>query len=241
MTMAATPPLGGRFKASKKAPVKVSIAGSFAQARRHSARVRVLRWAIPVGVAIAVSGLLAVWLFDPFREVFPSFSASGFSLSATQVVMDRPKLAGFKKDSRPYEVVAKAAVQDVSKPQVVTLDEMDARLVLSSGEVATLTAKTGIYDTQNETLDVKTNVRIKTTGGYDIHLDSASIKFKTGDISSSEPVNVKMNNGEIDANGLEMVDNGKRVTFLGNVHSRMEPPPDEASGKQVGLKEQLRQ
>jgi lipopolysaccharide export system protein LptC len=157
------------------------------------------------------------------------------------VVMEKPKLAGFKKDNRPYEVVAKSAVQDVSKPQIVKLDEMDARIVLSSGETANLIAKTGIYDTQNETLDVKTNVRIKTTGGYDIHLESASIKFKTGDISSSQPVNVKMNNGEIDANSLEMVDNGRRVTFLGNVRSRMEPPSDEAGNKQIGLKDQLRQ
>jgi lipopolysaccharide export system protein LptC len=241
MTMVATPPLGGRFEKSKRAPVQVSAAGSFAQARRHSAHVRLLRWAIPVGVATAVAGLLLVWLFDPFREVLPSFGASGFHLSATQVVMEKPKLAGFKKDNRPYEVVAKSAVQDVSKPQIVKLDEMDARIVLSSGETANLIAKTGIYDTQNETLDVKTNVRIKTTGGYDIHLESASIKFKTGDISSSQPVNVKMNNGEIDANSLEMVDNGRRVTFLGNVRSRMEPPSDEAGNKQIGLKDQLRQ
>jgi lipopolysaccharide export system protein LptC len=238
MTMVATRSLDGRFETSE--PVQVSVAGSFAQARRHSAHVRLLRWAIPFGVLVAVAGLIGVWLFDPFRQVFPGFSAEGFNLSATQVVMDKPKLAGFKKDSRPYEVVAKSAVQDVSQPQIVKLDEMDARLVLSSGEGVSLTAKVGIYDTQNETLDVSTNVRIKTTG-YEIHLESASIRFKTGDISSSQPVNVKMSNGEIDANGLEMVDNGKRVTFIGNVHSRMEPPSDDAGNKQVGLKEQLRQ
>ena len=55
MTMVATPPLGGRFEKSKRAPVQVSAAGSFAQARRHSAHVRLLRWAIPVGVATAVA------------------------------------------------------------------------------------------------------------------------------------------------------------------------------------------
>ena len=133
-----------------------------------------------------------------------------------------PKLSGFKKDSRPYEVVAKSAIQDVSKPSVINLIEMDAHLVLGDGQAANLKAKKGIYDTQNETLDVKDDVKIKTTSGYDISLENASMKFKSGDISSDRPVNAKMNGGEINADSVEMIDNGKRVTFIGNVHSRLD-------------------
>jgi lipopolysaccharide export system protein LptC len=240
MTMLAMRPAAGRFDLADEAPRQGSGAESFVRAARHSARVRFLRKAIPIGVAIAVSGLLAVWLFDPFRQAFPGFSAQGFNLSATQVTMVKPKLSGFKKDNRPYEVIAKSAIQDVSKPSIVNLVEMDAHLVMESGQTANLTAKQGIYDTQNETLEVKTDVRVKTTSGYDIRLESAKMKFKTGDISSNEHVNVKMDSGEIDADGLEMVDNGKRVSFIGNVHSRMEPTSDDAGNKQAAVKEQLR-
>jgi lipopolysaccharide export system protein LptC len=234
MTMVAMRPDDGRFDTNDAALEEVSGALSFARASRHSARVRMLRRAIPVVVAIAVAGLLAVWLYDPFRQILPrnNFSIQGFSLSTSQVTMQMPKLAGFKKDNRPYEVVAKQAIQDVSKPSVINLVEMDAHLVMENGESANLTAMKGIYDTQNETLDVNTDVRVKTTSGYDIRLEQASMKFKTGDISSSKPVNVKMTDGEISADALEMIDNGKRVTFIGNVHSRMESTSDSLASKQ---------
>jgi lipopolysaccharide export system protein LptC len=239
MTLAMRP-VAGRLGAIARMPEQVSGVASFARATRHSARVRFLRKAIPIGVVIAVLGLVSVWLFDPFRQVFPHFSVQGFNLSATQVTMQKPKLAGFKKDNRPYEVVAKSAIQDVTKPSIVNLVEMDAHLVLENGESATLTAKQGIYDTQNETLDVKTDVKVKTTSGYDITLESAKMKFKTGDISSDRPVNVKMNGGEISADGLQMIDNGKKVTFIGNVHSRLEPTSEDAGNKQAAVREQLR-
>jgi len=212
----------GRLEMNGGARATASGAQVFARATRHSAQVRFLRRAIPLGVLVAVAALLAVWLFDPFRQVIPNFTVQGVDLSSTQVVMEMPKLAGFKKDSRPYEVVAKSAIQDVSKPSIINLVEMNAHLVLGDGQAANLTAKKGIYDTQNETLDVNDSVRIKTTNGYDISLEKASMKFKSGDISSDSRVNVKMNDGEINADSVEMIDNGKRVTFIGNVHSRLD-------------------
>jgi lipopolysaccharide export system protein LptC len=232
MTMVAMRPANGRLDLIGSRAAAASTAASFARATRHSARVRFLRRAIPIGVLIAVAGLLAVWLFDPFRQVFPSnFSIQGINLSSKEVTMQMPKLSGFKKDNRPYEVIAKSAVQDVTKPSIVNLIEMDAHFVMENGTNGNLTAKLGIYDTQNEIMDVKDDVRIQTTSGYDIRLESAHMKLKTGDVSSDRPVNVKMEGGEISADALQMVDNGKRVTFIGNVHSRLEPSKEDAAIK----------
>jgi lipopolysaccharide export system protein LptC len=83
-------------------------------------------------------------------------------------------------------------------------------------------------------------VRVKTTSGYDIKLESAKMEFKSGNIHSDRPVNVRMEGGEISADGLEMLDNGKKVTFIGNVHSRLEATADDAGNKQAPVKEQLR-
>src|SRR5580704_6187833 len=238
MTMVTMRPLPGRLEMRESGRAKVSGARVFARAARHSAQVRFLRRAIPIGVLVAVSALLAVWLFDPFRQVFPNFSVQGVDLSSSQVVMEMPKLSGFKKDSRPYEVVAKSAIQDVSKPSVINLIDMDAHLVMSDGQAANLKARKGVYDTQNETLEVKDDVKIKTTNGYDISLENAYMKFKSGDITSDRPVNAKMNGGEINADSVEMIDNGKRVTFIGNVHSRLDAAT-ERPGAAPGTKEKV--
>ena len=234
MTMVATRSPPGLLRTKGAPHVNVSAAQVFAHASRHSAQVRFLRRAIPIGVVSAVAGLVAVWLFDPFRQVFPSnFSVQGVDLSSSKVVMEMPKLSGFKKDSRPYEVVAKSAIQDVSKPSVINLIDMDARLVLGDGQAANLKARQGVYDTQNETLDVKDDVKIKTTSGYDISLENALMKFKSGDISSDRPVNAKMNGGEVNADSVEVVENGKRVTFIGNVRSRLDSASERVGAAPV--------
>jgi lipopolysaccharide export system protein LptC len=241
MTMVALRPEDGRFGAMATAAGQNSAAASFVRASRHSARVRFLRKAIPLGVLVAVTGLIAVWLIDPFRPVFPSnFSLQGFNLSSTQVTMQKPHLAGFKKDNRPYEVIAKSAIQDVTKPTIVNLQDMDAHFIMESGTSANLTAKIGVYDTQNETMDVKTDVRVKTTSGYDIRLESAKMEFKTGNVRSDKPVNVIMQGGEISADALEMLDNGKKVTFIGNVHSRLEAAASDTANKEPPVKQEAR-
>jgi lipopolysaccharide export system protein LptC len=229
--MTAARALMGRFDLPDAATQHIGSVEKFAFARRHSSRVRFMRKAIPLGVMIAVSALLAIWLFDPFRKIVPGFSIADYKLSATEVTMDRPHLTGFKKDNRPYDLVARAATQDIHTPQIVNLVDMDAHLAMEGDQKATLSAKHGIYDTQNETMDVKTDVRVKTTSGYDIKLDSAKMTFKTGDISSTDPVEVKTATGNVNANALQVVGNGKRLTFIGKVRSRMDPVSDGDASK----------
>ncbi len=42
--------------------------------------------------------------------------------------MEAPRVAGFTKDARPYEVTARAASQDITKPDIVELKEIRAKV-----------------------------------------------------------------------------------------------------------------
>src|SRR5688572_16033217 len=92
----------------------------FAAARRHSRFVRFAKLAIPVGslAAILLVGLVAY--LDPFRNI-PGLTIGKIGVSGTQVTMESPKLSGFRNDSRPYEVTASAATQDILKPNLVEM------------------------------------------------------------------------------------------------------------------------
>ena len=58
--------------------------------------------------------------------------------------MESPRLTGFRKDTRPYEVTASAATQDVRKPNLVELKDLRARIVTDDqGSAARLEAATG--------------------------------------------------------------------------------------------------
>ena len=101
---------------------------AFARARRHSRWVRFYKVAIPVGAVVGALGIGFFALFNPFRHI-EGLSVGPVSVSGTQVTMEMPKLTGFRNDSRPYEVTASAALQDVRRPNFVELKQLKARIV----------------------------------------------------------------------------------------------------------------
>ncbi len=191
---------------------------AYAVAVRHSGRVRRLRKLIPT---ICV-GLLLVLVLAPYLNPFRAIAGLGLgpvSLSGTKVTMDNPKLTGFRKDNKPYEMVARTAVQDVRKPNFVELNDMTARLMMEVNSWANLDAVKGYFDNQKEQMQLREGVRLRTDNGYDVKLKSADIDFKAGTILSREPVTVNSGGTTVDADTLDVTDNGKQITFRGNVRA----------------------
>lgn len=204
------------------------------QARRHSSRVRVLRWIIPIGATIAIATVGVVAVFNPFGRI-EGLSVGPISLSGTQVTMESPRLSGYRKDNRAYEVTAIAAMQDVRRPTMIELRDMKARLTLDdAGTVARLQADTGLFDTQKEHLEMRQNVRVRTDSGQEADLRSASVDLKGGTVTSNEPVVVRLPDATVEADGLDIRDSGKIITFIGNVKTVINPGASEPRANASG-------
>jgi len=189
-----------------------------AQAYRHSGRVRTMRRLIPVAAGGAVALLLA-YLFNPFAASLPGVSVGPVTVAGSKVRMESPRLAGFRQGNRGYEVTADAALQDVRKPSLIELERMRGHLATDDqGGMARLSAASGLFDTAREALDLKDDIRIWTDKGEEARLRSAAVVFKTGSVSSQEPVTVSTPRATVNANALDVVENGKRISFIGNVH-----------------------
>jgi lipopolysaccharide export system protein LptC len=196
---------------------------AFSRARRHSRWVRFAKIAIPLGAVLAMVVVGLVAYFDPFRDI-KGLTLGPISVSGTNVTMESPKLTGFRNDNRPYEVTASAATQDVRNPNFVELKDLRARIVTDDkGSVARLEAAIGILDTQKEQMNLRQDVRVRTDAGQEVKLRSAFVDFKTGSVTSDEPVVVSLGNGIIEATGLEVIDNGKSMHFKGRVRTTFEP------------------
>jgi len=200
-------------------------ASAFAAAARHSARVRFLRIAILGGAGGAVVVLVGIALFDPFDRLAGRISIDSIGVDGTKVTMAHPRLAGFRKDGRPYLVNASEAIQDAAHPTLVQLLRIDSEISLAEGGQAHLTAKTGLYDSSKEHMDVKDDVRVQSPQ-YDVTLRSASIDFNGGRYSSNEPVTIVTSNGTtIAGDTLAAIDNGKELTIEGHVKTMIPPAP----------------
>jgi lipopolysaccharide export system protein LptC len=103
--------------------------------------------------------------------------------------------------------------------------ELRARLTVdTSGNVATVEAATGRFDTQGEQLDLTRDVRVISSTGYSLDLHSASIDFKTGTVVSPDPVRLEFDTGTIEADAMTIVESGAVITFEGNVRSVIAAP-----------------
>jgi lipopolysaccharide export system protein LptC len=197
-------------------------ARAYAKARRHSRWVRFFRAAIPVGATLAIGTVMAIAIFDPFGRM-GSLTLGPVSLSGTKITMEQPRLTGYRKDARGYEVTAVAALQDVRKPTVIELKDMKARMTMDAeGTQAYLTAATGVFDTQKEQLELQSDIYVRTDKDQEAWLKSAHADFKAGTVTSKEPVRVKLTNATIEADALDITDNGKVITFIGSVKTVIE-------------------
>lgn len=201
-------------------------AASYRAAMRHTRFIKFLRFLIPVGSLLTIAGIFVIAVFDPFGRLPKGVSIGAVSFNGSQITMELPKLTGFRKDLRPYEVTASAARQDIRNPQVIDLTDLKARIGMGERGNALLTSSSGTYDSSKETLQLSGEVRVRTGDGIELNMKSAFAEFKTGSIVSNEPVEVQLRDGVIHANGIEIADGGREIIFPGRVHTVFQSAPD---------------
>ena len=120
-------------------------------------------------------------------------------------------------DARAYELSADAAAQDLAKPDIVELHNIHAKVQMQDKSTVEMTAAVGVYDSKGETLKLDRNIVLSSSTGYRGQLSEAMVDVRNGHVVSEQPVEVKLLQGMLNANRLEIVDSGDLVRFDGGV------------------------
>ncbi len=191
----------------------------FHAVRHHSVMVERLRRILPVVAAALVGWIFLTGLvFQPQEQ---NFSVNTAILSTNSLVMEKPHLIGYLSDARSYEVTAQRAVQRFSTPNDLELRAIDATIRLSDDDWTTVNAPSGSYNRVNETLRLDRQIQIHASTGYKAQLKQAHVNLKTGAMVSHRPLTITSRSGTIDANAVEITDNGSHVRFFKGVHMRL--------------------
>ncbi len=91
-----------------------------------------------------------------------------------------------------------------------------------------MSADNGIYDVKSEMLTLNGNIHLVSTTGYEGRLSEAVIDVRKGNVVSDKPVSVKMLNGFLNAQRLDIADNGSVVRFAG-VAMTLQPGKEPAA------------
>jgi lipopolysaccharide export system protein LptC len=200
---------------------------SYRAALRHSRYVRVLRVGVLVGIGLVMLVVIAADYMPPIGGFRLPGEMGNLVIHGTKITMQQPRLTGYTSDSRAYEFSANAAAQDLTKPNLVELQDLHAKMEMADKSTVEMTANSGIYDVKTEKLLLSDNIALASSTGYAGRLSEAEIDVRKGNVVSDKPVWVKMLNGFLNAKRLDITENGSVLRF-GEVAMTLQPNKEAA-------------
>jgi lipopolysaccharide export system protein LptC len=193
---------------------------AFAAARRHSSRVRFLKFTLP-GIAVAIVASFIGYSFWSMPSS-TTLELGEAAFSDGKLVMANPKLEGFT-NNRPYTMTAERALQDPKETEVIELEGINARVPVDDENWADIDATSGVFDRKKNTLVVDKPITVITTDGKKALLQSAFVNVRTGMLTTDQPIDISMDGVRVTADSMQVLKNGKVLVFEKKVKMNIEP------------------
>lgn len=184
----------------------------FDAARRHSIRVRLLKFFLPV-VAIVIALVFSWFTFFATPSSSDLVVLNGDQGAGGQLTMTDPKLEGYTAANKPYSLRANKAVQDPHNPGMIELQHIIAALPLGERGEAAVDAVRAYYDNINGRLQFDKPFEIRTDDGMVAKLETADVNLATSQLSTDRPVDIRRGGQHLTANGLQIRENGQVLFF----------------------------
>lgn len=179
----------------------------------HSRRVALLKLALP---AIGGSLLLLVVVWPRVAPLFDRFRLQAIDLrEARELRMINPRYIGTDRDGHPFVVTAAVGRQVPQRDDVMSLDSPVANLQSHSGAKIVVSADNGVYQTQTQFLDVFGHVTTQHENGSTFVTNSARLDAANDAAEGHDPVEGHGPQGDITAQGFQVIDKGDIVIFTG--------------------------
>lgn len=180
---------------------------TLAQARRRSALVRVWRWFCVVMAAVMASSIVgaAVW-----RSSLPGFMGDGLpTVSSPRMI--NPRFTG--RGVNAYVITAESAMRRSGASQLVDLDKPS---YAGKGGM-TVTAPSGIYDPEKQTLDLAGGVIFTDNNGNRFETPRAHIDANSSLASGAQTLSGAGRFGDVKSKGFEISASGNTLRMTGGV------------------------
>jgi lipopolysaccharide export system protein LptC len=145
-----------------------------------------------------------------------------------ETAMINPHFQGLDKRNRPYNITADKAIQvdDVT----VELQKMHADMITDNNGWYSLTAKEGRLALERKTMDVLGDVTILSHDGIDLRTEALHVNVGLGTVSGIEPVVIKHPSGTLNAHGISMEKEARKIRFDGPVSLIVYPKTIKSKG-----------
>jgi lipopolysaccharide export system protein LptC len=202
------------------------IARVYRSAVRHSRHVRVMRGLVLAGIAAVLFAVVAANYMPEVGVRLPG-EIGKLVIKGTKITMQQPKLTGYTSDARAYEFTAQTAAQDITKPDIIELEQLHAKMEMKDDSSVEMTAPSGVYNIKTDVMTLNDDIAVASSTGYAARLTEAVVDMHSGDVVSDQPVKVKLLNGFLDAKKMTIAENGAVLNFGGHVTLVLHPDKND--------------
>lgn len=204
---AAAPPAGGAERPRR-------LSGPDA----YSAVVGILKYLLPA-IAVALILLVVAWpRFNRVEERLPIGIADLGLDQPSNSSMVNARFDGIDDEGRPYRVTADQAVQRPDDERLVDLENPAGDILTDDQTWIAIASRTGLYNKDEEVLDLGEGVTLFHDQGYEMHTESAKVYMNEGRVVGKQPVDAQGPSGTIRSDGIRIEENGAVVVFTGQAH-----------------------
>lgn len=191
---------------------------SRALARRHSRRVRWLKFGLPAATLLMLSVYgLAVLNTTGWGSAISELKLP--DIVPENLTMENPHYEGFTKDGGRYAVRAETAKQDLKSLNLIRLEKITGELFNAEKQKTALAAARGTYDSKAKLLELHEAIDIAGEGGLTGRFTHAVVQTNENIITSDQPVEIRISAGTITSNKMTVRQKTKEYTFAENVRA----------------------
>lgn len=194
-----------------------SVSDVFKRASRHSRRIIILKFFLPL------LALVAALTFCWFTFFFTPTASESVTLNneeeeITKLTMLNPKLEGYTRSHEPYWLKAEKAFQDRTRSETIGLQNITAEVLFGKQRRVFLDAQGGFYDNIKSYLQLDKPFTIRTSDGIIAQFLDANINLSEGQLNTEQRVNIRRAGLQLTANALQILEKGQNIYFHGGVH-----------------------
>ncbi|MDP4824007.1 MAG: LPS export ABC transporter periplasmic protein LptC [Aestuariivirgaceae bacterium] len=197
--------------------------------RRRITLSKIFSWA----AAAAFAGLILLFVVEAgmFESLVPKPPEPQAAVeNPEQLTVGASRYTGSDKERQPYWVEAKSGIQDANNRDLVHMETVTGEMTRLSGEVLSLNSQKALYDTKTKALDLEGEVKLESRGGFVAHMSRARVVLEDKAVDTDVPVRVTFDAGVINAQGMKISDDGKRILFFNGVKARFQEAPAPTDG-----------
>lgn len=207
------------------------------QARQRSTMVSFMRLAFTAAAAIAAGVMIGHLAANTLSQSPSSIE----KLSSEEVVtMVNPRFTGRDVAGRTFVITADTAQRLYGGGEKIDLS--NPRLTSEDGTI--VTAPSGLYDEEAQTLELYEDVQLQDAKGYRFSSSSAKMFVEQGRVEGIDPLSGTGPLGDVRSDTYEIVDDGDRILLSGKVEMTIYPDDETdednetETGNEAGPEEQ---